>query len=174
MVKHQNIMHIAICGDKAVGKSSLVSQFKGNLFLKNHPKTLLVDFNILDAFIDSAGQQTTRKLHTTEISGSNPPYGSNIFTDTIKKAAVVLLVYDVTNQASFSGLEERRQSILMKNSEVKIIIVGTKSDLTSERVIHFKTAEDYAVEHGCYYLETSAKNGENVKKLFNDSARACF
>ena len=51
------------------------------------------------------------------------------------------------------------------------ILIGNKSDLGSKRQIPFDTAKQYAESNQMEYIETSAKNGENVETMFINVAR---
>jgi GTPase SAR1 family protein len=51
--------------------------------------------------------------------------------------------------------------------EVKIILVGNKSDLENNRVISYEKGADLARMHQIDFFETSAFNGENIHGLFH-------
>ncbi len=64
---------------------------------------------------------------------------------------------------------------MYSNPDVKIFLVGNKSDLDNERKV-FKheinlLMEEYQIE---YYIETSAKSGLNTQKLFCDIGKILF
>jgi len=44
--------------------------------------------------------------------------------------------------------------------------VGNKCDLKEKRVISFEEGALYAKSNGAFFLETSAKTGFNIEKLF--------
>lgn len=52
------------------------------------------------------------------------------------------------------------------SKEVKLILVGNKSDLYTERVVPFKEAEEFASKNNLKYIEVSAKTGNNIVLLF--------
>ena len=79
-------------------------------------------------------------------------------------SSLYILAYDVTDQASFNSLNQWREDILKYGS--KVIIVGTKCDLESERAVPYEFANKYAENLGLQYIETSAKKGINVEELF--------
>ena len=48
-------------------------------------------------------------------------------------------------------------------------MVGNKSDLEDKRVITYEEGQDLEDKYNMNFLETSALNGNNIDKLFNDS-----
>lgn len=79
-----------------------------------------------------------------------------------------MLVYDITNAASFASipgwLREARD-----NSEPNVIIelVGNKADLTDARQVSTEEAAKFAAENNLLFVETSALTTENIKAVFN-------
>ncbi|KAL3873905.1 hypothetical protein ACJMK2_036983 [Sinanodonta woodiana] len=90
-----------------------------------------------------------------------------ITTQFYRGASGILLVYDVTDMTSFENLKTWRQEI-DKYADEKCIrmIVGNKADLTSKRVVDYKTAKAFADQYGFAYTETSAKTASNVEQTF--------
>ena len=52
------------------------------------------------------------------------------------------------------------------------ILVGNKSDLIDKRQVSKEKGKQLADSYGIPFVETSAKNNENIEKLFVDSTRA--
>ena len=52
-----------------------------------------------------------------------------------------------------------------------LVLVGNKSDLDDRRQVSTEEAEEYAKKREINYIETSARTGQNIKKLFNDLAK---
>ena len=52
-----------------------------------------------------------------------------------------------------------------------IALAGNKSDLGSRRTVEYEEAKAYAEEKGLLFLETSAKNADNVDEIFLAIAR---
>ena len=53
---------------------------------------------------------------------------------------------------------------------MSFIMVGNKNDMEDQRKVSTEEAQALAEENGMVYLETSAKTGENVEKLFTNLA----
>ena len=45
---------------------------------------------------------------------------------------------------------------------LQILLVGNKCDLEDKRKISYEKGQDFAIEKGVTFIETSALNGENV------------
>ena len=50
---------------------------------------------------------------------------------------------------------------------IKIILVGNKSDLKHERVVEFERGKECADQYGVKFLEVSAFNGKGVDDVFD-------
>lgn len=46
------------------------------------------------------------------------------------------------------------------------LLVGNECDLTTKKIVDYKTAKDFAYSLGIPFLETSAKNASNVELSF--------
>lgn len=54
-----------------------------------------------------------------------------------------------------------------------IILIGNKSDL-DRREVSFEEGAWFARQNGLFFLETSAKTGQNVEAAFLDTARQIY
>ena len=55
--------------------------------------------------------------------------------------------------------------------DIVIALSGNKSDLANRRAVEFEEANGYAEENGLLFMETSAKNANNVNEIFLAIAR---
>ena len=81
-----------------------------------------------------------------------------------RNANGALLVYDVSNQASFDHLPDWIEELENMTGPIPTILVGNKIDLP--RVVTREMGEKFAKEHKFLFIETSAKSGDNVDKAF--------
>ena len=50
--------------------------------------------------------------------------------------------------------------------DVKIILIGNKTDLRDERAVSTEAGQEFASTNKIHFFETSARTGENVKEAF--------
>ena len=81
-------------------------------------------------------------------------------------------MFDVTDRATFENINTWMKQISnnVNPEEVKIIMLGNKTDLEDDRQVSEKEGEEMAQKHGLTYYEASAKSGQNVKEAFEDLA----
>ncbi len=84
----------------------------------------------------------------------------------------VVLVYDITDSKSFNEVRFWMKSI-EENSpkDIKVFLVGNKSDRTSERKVMYEDGESAAKSLGIKFFEVSAKANTNVDNLFTEMAQ---
>ena len=81
------------------------------------------------------------------------------------------MVYDIGSMASFRNLPEWLAEVeRYAGSSVHRILIGNKSD-RPDREIDTPIGEQFAHENGMPFLETSAKNSNNIDKLFLELAK---
>ena len=157
------IFKIVLIGDSSVGKTNILSKFLSNEFDPDSKATVGVEFGTKDFLIennkvkvqiwDTAGQERYRSITNAYYKGAK---GS-------------LLVYDITNPKSFENLD-KWLSDLKSNGEdkVSVILIGNKSDLENERKITLEQGKEKAEFFKIAFMETSALNGNNIEKAFNE------
>lgn len=85
-------------------------------------------------------------------------------------------MFSITEQESFSAVNEFREQILRVKSDDKnipLILVGNKVDMESNRKVSKEEAQNLAAQwgDGVRYVETSAKTRLNVDLVFQDLMR---
>ena len=150
---------VVFLGAAGVGKTSLLSRLMYDDFNKDYNTTIGVDFFMKPVQVqgrtvtlqiwDTAGQERFKSLVPTYIRDSN----------------VAVIVYDVSNEESFDEAQFWYQAVLNeRGNDAKCVLVGNKNDLES-RITHQKVS-DFAKARQMTTIETSAKTGQNVSRLF--------
>ena len=100
----------------------------------------------------------------------------SLITNLYRNSSLAIIVYSVCNKNSFQHVESWIKE-LKTNSEknIKIILVGNKTDLNNERKISFEEGENMKNRHNIdYFIETSAKTGKNAKNVLIESAKILY
>lgn len=89
----------------------------------------------------------------------------NIILAIVNCSNSVILVFDRTNRASFEGIEFWIEDLKNQAQPNAIFfLLGNKSDL--EPVISMDEAQEMAEKYGLKYIETSAKNNDQISMVF--------
>ena len=91
-------------------------------------------------------------------------------------AHCVFLTYDITRDETFANLVDWLKEIQQHAAEdVKIYLIGNKSEMEDQREVQFDRAIDFAKAHNIHKVfETSAKTGFNVEDVFSCAGKELF
>uniref|UniRef100_A0A8C3ATB6 small monomeric GTPase n=1 Tax=Cyclopterus lumpus TaxID=8103 RepID=A0A8C3ATB6_CYCLU len=154
--------NVMLVGDSGVGKTCLLVRFKDGAFLAgSFISTVGIDFRnkvmSIDAvkvklqIWDTAGQERFRSVTHAYYRDAN----------------ALLLLYDVTNKASFDNIRAWLTEIHeYAQQDVVVMLLGNKVDSTHDRMVKREEGEKLAKEFGVPFMETSAKSGLNVELAF--------
>ena len=106
------------------------------------------------------------KVHLFDTSGQEQYKAIN--ETYYKKADCCLLVYDITNKYSFEECRDYYNKNLIEKckKEVKVILLGNKTDLEDKRVIKSEEGAGFALENDYIFMETSCLKNTNVANAF--------
>lgn len=86
-----------------------------------------------------------------------------------------ILVYDITRRKSFENVEKWLWELReYGNSDMVIVLVGNKSDLSQSREVTEEEGKNFAEAEGIYFMETSALENVNVDRVFLDIISKIF
>ena len=152
-------------GSGGVGKTSLIRRFAEGFFLGTYVPTLGVDFatkevqlgdqTIKLVLFDTGGQELLGRLRPYYYRGANG----------------ALVCYDIAAKATFEALEDWFREVSLHVGRIPLLLVGTKADLDAHREVPRAQVEAYAQEKDLPYIETSAKTGLGVEKMYLSLAR---
>ena len=161
---------IIVIGDSGVGKSCFTNKSTKNIFTANYNATIgfeFFNFNIkLQGKIiklqiwDTCGQELYRSL----------------ITNFYRNSSLAIVVYAVNSLESFEDLDMWFKELrIHSNPDIKIVLVGNKTDLVDERVVTTKQGEEFAkLNKVNKFIESSAKEGINTQSTFIDIAKLLF
>ena len=155
-----------IIGDASVGKSNLLMKFAHNKFTDEYQTTIGVEFGAKNIHIndqiyriqiwDTAGQENFRSITRAYF----------------KNCVCAMVVYDITCRKSFENIQNWLQDVHDQSPEtVLIALIGYKIDLEDKRIVSTEEGEEYAIQNGLLFMETSAKSGEGVEEIFKKTAQ---
>ncbi|CAG0891850.1 unnamed protein product [Cyprideis torosa] len=156
---------LVLIGDSGVGKSSLFRRFADDTFCDGHMTAIGVDFNFRTIELDGK----PIKLQIWDTKGQERFRAIN--SSCYRGAHGIIIVYDCTDQESFTNVRQWLEEIERYASEnVNKLLVGSKCDLESQKVVDASMARELANELDIPFLETSAKNATNVEAAFRTMA----
>jgi small GTP-binding protein len=156
---------VILLGDSNVGKTSFVHQYVYGVALESITPTIgaamITKYVNTPSFKghlniwDTAGQERYRSLVPLYYRGTN----------------IAIVVYDITNKASFINAKLSALKVQNNNDDVAIALVGNKTDLTmfddTVRVVEYNEGDVWAKEHNVLFFETSART-ESVDFVFDE------
>jgi GTPase SAR1 family protein len=87
-------------------------------------------------------------------------------------AHVAILAFDICRLHSFRALQQWARQVTDHSPDILLVVVGTKSDLADHRSVSTQQAKEFCSSIGAVlYMETSAKDDDMVKELFQQVAR---
>ena len=159
---------VILVGSAAVGKTSLLWRFIKNRFQANYKLTTGVDILTKDVEF-RPGEIAT--LSIWDIGGQQR---FDFIRDTFYKGAGgVLLIFDLTREATYTEAKKRLSDIRQYAGNIPFALIGNKEDLLKDigRVIDPDDAKHFTESEDGIYIETSAKTGVNVENAFMELTR---
>ncbi len=163
--KREWALKLALLGDPAVGKTSLIDKYITDSFSENYQPTLGVNIVTKDIYIeeinsdirlllwDIAGQakyELTRKMFFQGCSGA-------------------LFVYDKTRHSTYESITSKwlEDFVNFGKPNGVYLLIGNKLDLKDSIKVSSEQGEELSKEiNATEFIETSAKYGENVEMAF--------
>lgn len=164
------IKKICLLGDAAVGKTSLIKRYVYSMFD--------------DKYITTIGTKVTKKTlpYTKEIEGQKAEIRLTLLIWDIlgqkqysrlhpvyyQGAEGALVVCDGTRPETLSSLEEWTKTFQEVVGPVPLIYLINKADLYDQKAFNLAPVQALCKTHKASQLFTSAKDGLNVDRAFND------
>ncbi|KAL3319862.1 GTP-binding protein of the rab [Cichlidogyrus casuarinus] len=164
--EYDYLFKFLLIGDSGVGKSCLLLRFADNTYSDNYISTIGVDFKIRTIELegktcklqiwDTAGQERFRTITSSYYRGAHG----------------IIVVYDITDRATFDHVKDWSQEIQRcASSTVKKLLIGNKIDLVDKRQVEITEGKQLALDYQMEFIETSAQNATNVDDAFTKMAQ---
>ena len=100
----------------------------------------------------------------------------SLISNFYRNCSLALIVYAINNRNSFEHAENWLNDLKnQSNPNVRVFLVGNKSDLEQERTVSKEEAEKFKEEKKLdVFMETSAKTGENARNVMLEAAKILY
>ena len=176
--KSDFFMKLVLCGDGAVGKTSIRERFLGRGFSSSYLQTIGADFASTEKEVAlendvkfSVQYQIWDLAGQNEFGGVRKSYYEGCFGS--------LMIFDITRPASFENLPVWIEELWSNSGrgKVPVVLLGNKADLKDKFPEHIQEKQinqylseinEYIGQEGFFveYLETSALTGKNIEDAF--------
>ena len=157
------LFKLILIGDSSVGKSNILLKYLKGEFDQNSRATVGVEFGTKNIKIknkkikiqiwDTAGQERYRSITSAYYKGAKGAF----------------IVYDITRKLTFDNIDKWITDLKTNGDKnISIILIGNKSDLEDKREVEKEEGIKKSEEYKIAFLETSALNGDNIDKAFNE------
>ena len=153
---------IITLGDVSAGKTSIIKKFlktdEDSTISKG--ATIGVDFFHKDLTINDT--KVTLSIYDT----SGQERFAGITASYYKRSQGVIMVFDLTSYESFGHVDRWLNQLKVQHDikDLRLILLGNKSDLTDDIVVSDEEATQRAELIGTKYFKTSAKTGTNIEE----------
>ena len=161
---------IIVIGDSGVGKSCLTIQAIQDKFVELYRATVGFEFLSFNVRIN----KVVIKLQIWDTCGQE--VYKSLITGIYRNSSLAIILYSVTNRNTFQHIDTWIKELNQNSTKnIKIILVGNKSDLEKERKISYEEGEKLKNKHKLdYFIETSAKTGNNAKNVLIEAAKILY
>ena len=158
-------LKVVIIGNCNCGKTSIISRIDKNTFTPEYTSTEgITDHSIDLTYVEFNNRTLRMELWDTAGQEKYRSLTSIIYKD----ADAAILVYDITNNESFTALKQYWLNEVKENcpSDIVIAVAGNKSDLIGQ--VDEEEVTRFVEENEIVFRKTSAVDNSGIKELFRD------
>lgn len=177
LVQERHTLKVILIGDGAVGKTAIRRRYLGEGFRADYQMTIGADLAAKASDIVYTGGKQIKYL-IWDLAGQ--PRFSNVRKAYYMSAVGGLVVFDMSRPESFQSIVKWMNELWRNNGRgpVPLIVLGNKTDLckdgqscvSEEKALAFVTRLSQISERyrgfKIYFLQTSAKSGQNIEQAF--------
>ncbi|GFS05867.1 Ras-related protein Rab-15 [Elysia marginata] len=157
-------LRVSLVGDSDVGKTSISRAFTGADKIKD-TTTPTIGYEFGFATRRSANGDSVRYV---VVDTAGQERYSHILPNYMRDSDAVVVVYDVSSRATFDHVDRWLYVIHTRlPCDTPTILVGNKCDRRDERDVSWEEGRKKAESHNMYFLESSAKTGEQIHRIFD-------
>ena len=163
---------VVIIGDGGVGKTSIIQRYLGYGFRPQYLKTIGANFyHKVMEYKDLKLGDLEVQLIVWDLAGQ--PRFNEVRSAYYKGARGAAIVFDITKEESFKNVPGWIQEFWNNVGIKPFVLVGNKKDLRGEaKTVPEKEVKELLLHYSqklgveIPYIESSAKTGENIEKIF--------
>ena len=157
-------------GDSSVGKSCLTTKAVKNNFEEYYQATVGFEFLTFNMKVNDK----VIKLQIWDTCGQE--MYKSLISNFYRNSSLAVLVYSIDSKESFIHVENWLNDLKSQaNEDVRIILVGNKADLESERKVSKEEGEKYKLDNNLdFFMETSAKTGKNARNVLIEASKILY
>ena len=161
---------IIIIGDSGVGKSCLALRGIKNLFEPLYSPTIGFEFMAFYTRIDGK----IIKMQIWDTCGQE--IYKSLISNFYRNSSLAIILYSIDNKESFEHAENWLNDLKSQaNPDVRIFLVGNKSDLEDQRKVTKEEGLKFKNDQGLdMFMETSAKTGYNARNVLIEAAKILY
>ena len=157
-------------GDSSVGKSCLTTKAVKNEFEDYYQATVGFEFMTFNLKINDK----IIKLQIWDTCGQE--IYKSLISNFYRNSSLAVLVYSIDSKESFNHVENWLNDLRSQaNEDVRVILIGNKADLESERKVSKEEGEKYKLDNNLdFFMETSAKTGQNARNVLVEASKILY
>ncbi|XP_015784034.2 ras-related protein Rab-40B isoform X1 [Tetranychus urticae] len=163
------VLKFLLVGDPDVGKDEIINSLDSDVSSSDYEHHFSaspgVAFKSTQILLD--GKRIRLQLWDASGQGRFP----TIMRSYSRGAQGILLVYDITNKWSFSGLKRWLREVEEHAPGVPKILIGNRLHLAYQRQVNEHSAETYAQRYNMSFFEVSPLCNYNIRESFAELSR---
>ena len=163
---------IIIIGNSGVGKTCITNMATKNIFSNKYQAT--IGMEIFSLYVKLKDINKLINLQIWDTCGQEMYH--SLISNFYRRTSLAILVYSIDKRESCKDIDLWLKELKTNNSpDTKIMLVGNKLDLEDKREVQYKEGKKLEKDYEFLdFFETSAKTGENIRKLFSKAASILY